>query len=922
MKAMRLLTWLDVRRVIRRETNYGSRLPKGIVSIRSFSDAIEIGLWSEDYLDNAKQALKEWFGDWYQQDDNLIQLDLGEVILPVEFIHEEESGDTYIPIRPFWEEVAYLQNNGEPETEVPKNLHIPEAYPSTSPQLVAFYSFKGGVGRTLHLAAHLFALLERTRELNQAKTFLVVDADLEAPGLTYWNRSEKQQPTVSFINFLEAYHASALEPDRVLSFFAKELKKSPKRDGKSTIYFLPACLGDRELLDTPILPEHLVRTIDGAWEFGNALSQLGQAVDADYVLIDLRSGLSEISSPIIFDPRIQRFIVTTINDQSVNGSSLVLQQLSHTAPPETDVEEEGYYDPLLLITLLTPELKSLPAFDEALSRFQAAYIQSQGDIYQTRLKIKETDFTQELLYLNNWEDARSKLSPTSVMKVAKEWAESQLIKPKEQRLDLATTQDSDPLAAVRRLRDVCQQYEYAESGQGENLLVTEPLKNLATTFRDELPRVVSIGSKGSGKTFNYIQLSRLKYWQNFIQRVLGETNESEAKTYVFPMLQSLNLRDNAIKIIQEARNEVISASDNSFSEFSQSEYNDKIQAALANSNWGKQEWTQFWIKEIARTVGLDPETKDYWSFNDINNALKQKSLRVIFLFDGLEDIFSDASSNPIQQAAIESLIRLPARLSEIRKNNLGLIIFIRRDFVRYAITHNLSQFENLYGSYDLYWDADSFMNLVFWVCSQAQVIDADESELDSMTREQLIEKLENLWGKKLGSDKSKEAYTPNWVFAALTDFKGRLQARDIVRFLYHAADETIENAKEIQFEKWSTSRLLPPQAIRRALEPCSKKKVQEAKEEYLAFRTWVNTLQSKDPKEMRVPFTLDNFDIEPSTLSMLEEIGVVYEDRAKDDTPRYYMPEIFRAGLEFTLNKGARPRVVVLKRKALGSGII
>jgi hypothetical protein len=288
MKAMRLLTWLDVRRVIRRKTNYGSHLPEGIVRINSFSDAIEIGISSEAQLGNAKETLKEWFGDWYQEEDDLIQLDLGEGSLPVEFIHEEEKGDTDIPIRPFWEEVAYLQNNDESETEVQKNLNIPEAYPSTSPQLVAFYSFKGGVGRTLHLAAHLFALLERARELNQAKTFLVIDADLEAPGLTYWNRSEKQQPTVSFINFLEAYHSSSLEPEQVLSFFTKELRKSPKQDGKSTIYFLPACLDDNELLDTPILPEHLVRNINGAWEFGNALSHLGRAVGADYVFIDLR----------------------------------------------------------------------------------------------------------------------------------------------------------------------------------------------------------------------------------------------------------------------------------------------------------------------------------------------------------------------------------------------------------------------------------------------------------------------------------------------------------------------------------------------------------------------------------------------------------------------------------------------------------
>ncbi|WP_027405020.1 hypothetical protein [Aphanizomenon flos-aquae] len=30
------------------------------------------------------------------------------------------------------------------------------------------------------------------------------------------------------------------------------------------------------------------------------------------------------------------------------------------------------------------------------------------------------------------------------------------------------------------------------------------------------------------------------------------------------------------------------------------------------------------------------------------------------------------------------------------------------------------------------------------------------------------------------------SYTDSWVFAALTNFKGRLQARDIVRFLYNA----------------------------------------------------------------------------------------------------------------------------------------
>ncbi|WP_238361115.1 KGGVGR-motif variant AAA ATPase [Iningainema tapete] len=327
-------------------------------------------------------------------------------------------------MRPFWEEIAYI--NEEERSKVQAIVKLPEPY-IEKPSLIAFYSFKGGVGRTLNLAAHLFALLDRAKEIDRSITVLVIDADLEAPGLTYWNMSEKPQPVVSFIDFLEAYHYSPIEREQTLSLFAREVNKSPKYEGKSTVYFLPACLDDNQLLDTPILPEQLVTSPEGVWECGNAIHSLGKAVGADYVLIDLSSGLSKISSPIIFDPRIQRIIVTTINDQSLRGINLVLSQIGRVAPPKAKVDDESYYDPSLVISMLTPELKSLPAFEDALVKFQSAYLQSEEDnLYSTRLEIKETDFAQDLLYVNNWKEARSKLSQTSVMKVAHEWAKEQL----------------------------------------------------------------------------------------------------------------------------------------------------------------------------------------------------------------------------------------------------------------------------------------------------------------------------------------------------------------------------------------------------------------------------------------------------------------------------------------------------------------
>ena len=191
-----------------------------------------------------------------------------------------------------------------------------------------------------------------------------------------------------------------------------------------------------------------------------------------------------------------------------------------------------------------------------------------------------------------------------------------------------------------------------------------------------------------------------------------------------------------------------------------------------------------------------------------------------------------------------------------------MIIFLRRDFLRYTITQNLKQFENLYRSYDLSWDQDSFLRLVFWICSRAEVIGAEQISIDSLSKENFIDRLEKLWGKRLGTDNSKEAYTASWVFAALTDFNGRLQARDIVRFLYHAAKITVDRAKEIQFERWSTSRLLPPQAMRRALKPCSEEKVKEAQEEYAVFKIWVEeTLPKYPPAERRIPFAGEQFGI-------------------------------------------------------------
>lgn len=278
--------------------------------------------------------------------------------------------------------------------------------------MVVFHSFKGGVGRTLHLVAYLFAFLDQAKA--NGHKVLVIDADLESPSLTYWHRHEKPQTTVSLIDFLEAYHYPPTDQDSTINFYAKELTKSYYDD---SFYVLPACLEDRQLLDIRVLPEHIAQSIDGAWECSHAIQQLASALGVNLVLIDLKAGLSDIASPFLFDPRIERYLITTLSDQSVSGTKLVLEQLSKLTPQLSEVNEGKYFDPTVLISLLTPDLKAAPVYEETLQRMTEGY-----GVKEKRLKMFETFFAEKLLYVSGWADARQKLNGTTMMKRASEWA--------------------------------------------------------------------------------------------------------------------------------------------------------------------------------------------------------------------------------------------------------------------------------------------------------------------------------------------------------------------------------------------------------------------------------------------------------------------------------------------------------------------
>jgi MinD-like ATPase involved in chromosome partitioning or flagellar assembly len=906
---MKLRTWLDIDRIIRNKTNGFTEMPSGILGIDCFYDAIEIEYASENIKEEeAKNILKEWFLDWFDQTESVIRLDIDNSTIPVEFLAEETAIDRKNQFCPFWKEVEYLKSAENSHT-----IQFPPPFPDDM-LMIAFHSFKGGVGRTSHLVAYLFALLGQAKAIKRDTNILVIDADLEAPGLTYWHRKENLQPTVSIIDFLEAYHYPPTDQESTIAFYAKELKKSYHDYG---FYFLPACLEDNQLLDIRILPEHIAQSIDGTWECSHAIFQLAKAINANYVLIDLRAGLTELASPILFDPRIERYLITTLSEQSVSGTKLALEKLSRLAPSLEEIEAGTYLDPKIVMSMLKQDLKDSPIYENVLQSLAESYnVTEKDDIQAQRLNIEETFFAEQLLYVSDWGDARQKMNENStLMQWAVQLAKEVLtpIIPSHP----AIFMDNNSIEQVSRLKETCEKYEYAESGESDDLLVTKSLKNLASNHVEELPRVVCIGAKGAGKTFNYVQLAHFKRWHSFLERVNISPIQG-TDSFIFPLLQSNTLKDKALQKIERARKAFITHID--ASSFSPSHLNDDIKRALSDQ-LHEDEWSAFWIEVLYKTIKKTSGSKrpNQAKLAELDVYLKEKQVRVIFLFDGLEDIFLDMASNKAQQMAVRTLLDIPNRLGEIRQPNIGLIIFLRRDFLRHAIPQNQGQFENLYKAYDLSWNFDSFLRLIYWIYVQSEIseiIDAVDKNTDKLTSKEINQFLEKFWGKKLGQDNSKEAITVNWVYAALSDFNGRLQARDIVRLLLYSADYGLEHQE--LFEKWKNTRLLPPKAIRQSITHCSSEKVKEAKEEYPLFKQWAAKIGEKfSSDKLKVPFAPEQLEMETETIEILKEIGVIYEDKEINESERFYIPEIFRTGLGFTYAERGRKRIIAIKRKAL-----
>ncbi|MCA3799649.1 AAA family ATPase, partial [Burkholderia sp.] len=679
--AERLLTWLDVERLLKQRTALWTQLPAGVLSVDCFASGMEVHHSADaEEVDN---WLSHVFGHAYQREHRSICLRIGETSYPVDLMPGAEvAAPSTAQSYPLWRDVTYLPTDEATEVDLgapAANQHLANAPTAweTGPDLVSFHSFKGGVGRTTTLMTYVAACMQEPGP--GPKKILVVDADLEAPGVSFW-LNEANRPMVSFVKLLEALHYPPAGLDATLDYFAQELRKTSLSVGgmQRELFVLPAALDLAEIQDMPVAPEHLARNPANPWQLSDQLHALGQRLGVDAVFIDLRAGLSELASPILFDPRVDHFFVSTVAPQSVQGMAEVLRRL-YAFNRQLPAVQQRDARPTVVLSLLTKELREAVHYEQALNVLSEAY--PTDDALNPGAQWLEAEFLSTLMSIGSVREALDALPQSSRLYAsATEWAKALYATPIPA-LPVTPTGSAGAAASSRqeqakRLHEVCKAAEFADSSAGSAILATEPLLNLGKHYANELPNLLMIGAKGAGKTFTFRQLVKAGGWQRFLGK-LGFDAANTTDAAIFPVLWSDNIEDKPngeIKLAQGGTLDLTQGDKQLL--LGASAVRRLIEEALKSP---PDHWEDFWDSLIARQFDISEG-----GLPAVNQSLAMHSTRVVFVFDGIEDAFKDANVGHAAEA-IHALLRLPNRISELDNRRMGAIVFARADYVQATI---------------------------------------------------------------------------------------------------------------------------------------------------------------------------------------------------------------------------------------------
>ncbi|MDD5374989.1 P-loop NTPase [Acidithiobacillus sp.] len=213
---------------------------------------------------------------------------------------------------------------------------------------IVFFSIKGGVGRSTALAATAWSLAQA------GKRVLVLDLDLESPGLSSALLPTERQPMYGITDWL----VEDLVDNGDAVFDSMVATSNLSHDGE--IHVVPAhgaehgeYIAKLGRVWMPKLQEDGTRETWSA-RLGRLLQALEARIQPDVVLIDSRSGIDEIASACITDMGANLILLFALEgEQTWNGYRMLFEQWQRAHVAETIRER------LKIVGAIVPEMDRL-----------------------------------------------------------------------------------------------------------------------------------------------------------------------------------------------------------------------------------------------------------------------------------------------------------------------------------------------------------------------------------------------------------------------------------------------------------------------------------------------------------------------------------------------------------------------------------
>ena len=185
--------------------------------------------------------------------------------------------------------------------------------------VVTFYSFKGGVGRSMALANVAVELAQTGRRV------LVVDFDLEAPGLDTLSLPHPKAHVPGVVEFVTQYIQTGESPD--VAKFVYEADGVGRDGGR--LWVMPAGIADDSYSSrlNAISWNDLYDRRDGYLLLEDLKEQWRSALSPDYVLIDSRTGHTDVGGICTRQLPDAVAILFVPNEQNLRGLEKVVRDV-------------------------------------------------------------------------------------------------------------------------------------------------------------------------------------------------------------------------------------------------------------------------------------------------------------------------------------------------------------------------------------------------------------------------------------------------------------------------------------------------------------------------------------------------------------------------------------------------------------------